>query len=244
MALIKKTVVLSDRKILGYASVIQVGSETGVKVVGETFSSDMQALLRIGNKKIRFTLSGPRTETSLSVEIGPEDEIGCLIAKNGTVFASGGASLSLSDLSDKEEAPHAPTSSAQTTDPKEPSTEEQNKDKEILDRLKKEKDRYYLTVKDKVDELFIISPAEQLLSSLIPDSEWVKVRYDGEDYYVVGRLYDENKKVTFLGYGVPGKESVRPPKIADGIATFLPEKEGSEKGYWLFFQNAENGKIE
>ena len=244
MALIKKTIVLSDRKILGYASVIQLGSETGVKVVGETFSSDMQALLRIGNKKIRFLLSGPRTEISVSAEVGPEDEIGCLIAKNGTVFASGGAALSLSDLSEQESAPAAPTSSAQTTDPDSPAPENTNKDQEILDRLKKEKERYYFTVKDKVDELFVINPTEPLLTSLIPDSEWVKVRYDGEDYYVVGRLFDENKKVTFLGYGVPGKESVRPPKIADGIATFLAEKEGSDRGYWLFFQNAENGKIE
>ena len=247
MALLKKTVVLSDTKTLGYATVIQVGSETGVKIVGETFSSDMQAALRIGKQKFSFSLAGPRTELSIMAEIRSEDDIGCLIAKNGTVFAKGGTGLTLSDLELKKDVPPPPPEAEETADPADkpqPEPKDSAEDQEILERLKKEKEKYYFSVKDKVDELFVISPSEPLLSTLIPDSEWIKVRYDGEDYYVVGKLYDENKKVTYLGYGVPGIESVRPPKVADGIATFLPEKEGSDKGYWLFFQNAENGKIE
>ena len=241
MALIKKTIVLSDIKTLGYLSVIQVGSETGVKVVGESFSNEMEAVLRIGNKKIRFPLVGPRTETSVDAAVDSK-EIGCLIAKGGTLVAKGGAYLSLNDIEDKNEAPPAPPQAAQTAAPS--AEETPGPDDEILDRLKKEKERYYFSVKDKIDELFVVNPAEPLLSTLVPDSEWVKVRYDGEDYYVVGKLYDENKKVVFLGYGVPGRSSVRPPKVADGIASFLAEKEGSSRGYWLFFQNAENGKIE
>ena len=90
----------------------------------------------------------------------------------------------------------------------------------------------------------VVYPAEKGLSEAIPDSEWVKVNYDGEDYYVVGRLKD-NGKVRFLGYGVPGKESVKPPKAADGIAQWFPLSgmDGYD-GYWLFFQDAETGKID
>lgn len=244
MALIKKTVVLSGSGALGYASVIQVGSETGVKVVGDFLTDGMRAVIRIGNKKYAFDLIGPRTEISIQGEVGAEDDVGCLIAKNGTLVAKGGAYLSLGDLDLRDREATPPPTAEQTAATDTPSENGDDQDNEILERLKKEKDRYYHSVKDKVDELFVVNPAEPQLSGLIPDSEWVKIRYDGEDYYVVGKLYDENGKVRYLGYGVPGIASVRPPKVADGIATFLALKEGSDRGYWLFFQNAENGKIE
>ena len=114
----------------------------------------------------------------------------------------------------------------------------------MLRRLGEEKTGYYLGISDRIDELFVVYPAEKGLSEAIPDSEWVKVNYDGEDYYVVGRLKD-NGKVRFLGYGVPGKESVKPPKAADGIAQWFPLS-GTDgyDGYWLFFQDAETGKID
>ncbi len=235
MALIKKTIVLTDKKTVGYASVIQVGSETGVKVVGENFSADMEAILRIGNKYYRLPLTGKKTETSLAAEIGPDDEIGCAVLLKGAVVASGGATVKVDFF----------TEPSFGTEQKEPISEEKKaEDREILDRLTKERKNYYSSVKNKVDELFVVHPAEETLSALIPDSEWVKVRYDGEDYYVVGRLRDDNGRVTYLGYGVPGVKEVRPPKVTDGVTTFLPEKEDSDKGYWLFFQNAESGKIE
>lgn len=235
MALIKKTIILIDKKTLGYASVIQVGSETGVKIVGETFSEGDEAVLRIGKKQYRFPLVGEKTETSIAAEIGADDEIGCVVLRGERTVASGGAPIS----SYLPERPIEPIKEETPTE-----KERSSGDKEILDRLMKEKKNYYYSVKDKVDELFVVHPAEEKLSSLVPDSEWVKVRYDGEDYYVVGRLRDESGKVVYLGYGVPGVQRIRPPKVADGIATFLPEREGSDEGYWLFFQNAENGKIE
>ncbi len=236
MALIKKTIVLTDKKTVGYASVIQVGSETGVKVVGEDFSTGMEAILRIGNKKYRVPLSGKKTETSLAAEINSDDEIGCVIVLEKEIVASGGATVPAEYLAEPPaEAERERTSSA---------NEKENEDREILDRLTKERKNYYSSVKSKVEEMFVVYPAEKTLSMLIPDSEWVQVRYDGEDYYVVGRLRDDNGKVVYLGYGVPGIKTVRPPKVTDGITTFLPEKEDSDKGYWLFFQNADSGKIE
>ena len=103
---------------------------------------------------------------------------------------------------------------------------------------------YYVGISDRVDELFVVYPKEERLTEAIPDSEWVKVKYDGEDYYVVGRL-SENGKVSYLGYGVPGVENLKPPKVADGIANWfpLPGLDGYD-GYWLFFQDADTGKID
>ncbi|MBO4540242.1 MAG: hypothetical protein J5781_08165, partial [Clostridia bacterium] len=91
MALIKKTIILTDKKTVGYASVIRVGSETGVKIVGETFDSGMEAILRIGKAIYRFSIAGKRTETSLSAEVNADDEIGCLILRGEETVAFGGA---------------------------------------------------------------------------------------------------------------------------------------------------------
>jgi len=99
---------------------------------------------------------------------------------------------------------------------------------------------FYQAVRGRLEEIMTINPKENELEGLIPDSEWVKVRYDGDEYYVVGRMY-ENNLVTYLGYGVPGVESVRPPKEAEELCDFLPLKNGI--GYWLMFQKADDGSI-
>ena len=83
--------------------------------------------------------------------------------------------------------------------------------------------------------------SEKELAKIIPDSEWVRINYDGDDYYVIGRLRDEGK-VKYLGYGVPGREDVKPPKVAEGIASWIPTEE--ERGYWIFFQSASTGEID
>ena len=115
---------------------------------------------------------------------------------------------------------------------------------ELLRRLGKGNGDYYLGIRDKVDELFVVYPREDALCGVIPESEWVRINYDGDDYYVVGKLKDGDK-VRYLGYGVPGVENVRPPKVADGIANWFPVRDlQGYEGYWLFFQDAETGRIE
>jgi hypothetical protein len=115
---------------------------------------------------------------------------------------------------------------------------------DLFGRLSAEKSGFYISISDKIDELFVVYPVEKSLSAVIPDSEWVKINYDKDEFYVVGRLY-ENNKVAYLGYGVPGVEKVKPPKAAGNIASWMPvsDLEGYE-GYWLFFQDAETGKID
>ena len=122
--------------------------------------------------------------------------------------------------------------------------EQADEEREMLSRLGDEKSGYYIGISDKIDELFVVYPQEKMLTAAIPDSEWVKVAYDGEDYYVVGKL-SEDGRVRYLGYGVPGKADVKPPKVADGIADWFPLSglDGFD-GYWLFFQDAETGKID
>ncbi len=238
MALLKKTIVLSDKKVKGYVTVVHVGEEIGIKIVGDDFRPDFSCCVKIGETKRLFPLSGERTELTFVSSMHPTDELGCIVFIGNKVVAKGGKDVSLyeatRELSQKSDPPE-PKENAEQTDEKE----------RIFENLSKSTTDFYLTVKEKVDELFVIHPAEKTLSALIPDSEWVKIRYDREDYYVVGRLY-ENGKIRFLGYGVPGKKSLGLPKIAEGVASWLdaPLSGSDLNGYWLFFQNADTGKIE
>ena len=107
----------------------------------------------------------------------------------------------------------------------------------------KEEAEFYRGVRDKIDELFVIHPREEILKNYLAGSEWVKVKYDGEDYYVVGKIAEEGRTV-LIGYGVPGKKNVPPPKAAADISNWLdvPELKNFD-GYWLIFQDAATGKV-
>ena len=108
----------------------------------------------------------------------------------------------------------------------------------------KEISNFYLSIKDKIDELFVIYPRERILENIIPESKWVRINYDGDDFYVAGVLVDEENKVSHIAYGVPGYEGIQPPKGTENICDWLPVQEMQKyNGYWLIFQNAENGEI-
>lgn len=118
-------------------------------------------------------------------------------------------------------------------------------EKEFLSKLQNPGNKnFYINIKERLDELFVIHPREENLEKVIPESQWVRVRYDGDDYYVVGKLSDGGV-VAYLAYGVPGVAEVPPPKIAAEISDWLPMENLSEpyKGYWLIFQDASNGKV-
>ena len=302
MSLIKKTIVLAFDKPKGYVTVIRLGSETGAKIVGETFTSDMVACLKLGTKTERVPLQGKKTEIELSASMENGDELSCVVF-NETVVATGGKPFSqkeieklLSSYLEEKTAPSSLPSNAETepglakeseieqtlvkeqnesqkeninaetvvktiaetkaedaeSEKEEKREQEQNfmpdtkeeetkERKEFLQRLVGKDTDFYIGISDKVDEMFVVYPEEKELAKIIPDSEWVRINYDGDDYYVIGRLRDEGK-VKYLGYGVPGREDVKPPKVAEGIASWIPTE--VERGYWIFFQSASTGEID
>ena len=97
-------------------------------------------------------------------------------------------------------------------------------------------------IRSRLEEIMTANPREEELEKLIPESKWVKVFYDDEEYYVVGIL-SEAGEVTFLAYGVPGIEGIKPPKEAEELCDFLAIPGTVGEGYWLMFQNAKNGDI-
>lgn len=110
--------------------------------------------------------------------------------------------------------------------------------------MPKDAKNFYISVKDKLDELFVMYPREIVLEKMVPSSKWVKINYDKNDYYVAGVLVDDDGKTTHIAYGVPGYEGMTPPKETECICDWLPIKDMQKfQGYWLIFQSADTGEI-
>lgn len=268
MKLIKKTIVLVGDLSKGYVSVVRVRDETGIKVVGEDFTTNYRAIVKINKEREIFSLLGKKTEIGTKIKVESTDEIGCVVCDGEKIVASGGKGISQQEIKflmcppthpqieiDKREQEInteivTPIENIEndtvTVTSVQKDMEEKDEDLEknqLFEKLSEKKHDFYFGISEKVDEMFVIYPKEQTLNDVIPESEWIRVNYCENEYYVVGRLY-ENKKVRYLGYGVPGYENVVPPKIAENVAQWLPIKNNGYDGFWLFFQNADNGKIE
>lgn len=269
MNLIKKTVILNGESAEGYLSVIRVGDDVGAKIVGDGFRKGMQAGIKIGSSDPTFFfLEGEKTEISLQdVSFSQNDSLGCLIMENGKTVAKGGITVKIKEMKEyfssitettvrseeiSQEIPDKMEDSEQANENSLPETQKPSETSEeinvadieqIKDAVSAEKKDFYSGIRERYEELFVVYPTEKKLSALIPDSEWVKINYDGEDYYVVGKL-SENGKTVLLGYGVPGKKNVTPPRIADEMASWLtvPDMRPYD-GYWLIFQDAATGKV-
>ena len=277
MSLVKKTVVLSDRTPKGYVTIVRVGNETGVKIVGETFEKGMKCFIKAGRETANILLDGKRTEREVDLLPDSETPVGCVVYDEGVVakggkLSDGEIASAIKKEEKEEERPVEEEGTEQTVQPSEPDEEKKDEpegeiapkgsmeqqeegtienekvepvteEEEMLRRLGQGEKDFYVGISDRVDELFVVYPSEENLSRAIPDSEWVKVKYDGEEYYVVGRLSEEGK-IKYLGYGVPGFENLKPPKVTNGIANWFPlPRLKKYEGYWLFFQDADTGKI-
>lgn len=102
---------------------------------------------------------------------------------------------------------------------------------------------FYQAVKPQIDEMFVRYPAEATLNALVPNSKWVRVDVDADDYYVLGVLFDIAEP-TFICYGIPGKKTVPPPAEIAGACVWLPldTRRPEGEGYWVIYQSAVNGK--
>ena len=105
------------------------------------------------------------------------------------------------------------------------------------------KEIYFDTVRKDLAELFDKHPEEERLSKTFPNGRFVKINYSPQKYYVVG-VISENKKEKYLCYGVPAVYSPEPPKQLKGFCQFIPLSifDLTGDGYWMMFQDAENGE--
>lgn len=101
---------------------------------------------------------------------------------------------------------------------------------------------FYLSMKDKIDELFVVYPPEKPLEEAIPSSRWVRINYDVLDYYVTGVLVEEGKVVEIV-YGVPTTKNVNPPKGLESYCEYFPLKQDAYDGYYFIHQDISSGEI-
>ena len=105
-----------------------------------------------------------------------------------------------------------------------------------------EKQPYYLSVQQELEEIFLKFPEEECLPRYFFGSRWAKIHYSESKYYVVG-VIKENDKEKYICYGVPSSYSPEPPKELKGYCTFIPISIFDMKGdgYWMMFQDAVSG---
>lgn len=125
------------------------------------------------------------------------------------------------------------------------SVEEKQELEEIegVEESQKEVERlpaFYEQVKKSLDDLFMSYDRDELLKELIPNSDWVKVDYEGSgDYYSVGLIYEE-EQIKYISYAIPSVEGSSPPVELEEFSQWVNVNENS--GYWLTYQDAHTGE--
>ena len=104
-------------------------------------------------------------------------------------------------------------------------------------------ENYYLTIKEKLDEIIENHEKDHALSALIPKSSFAKINYDENRFYSVGTVLDENA-VKYVCYAVKGSYANVPKTLCD-FCEFIPISPFNPlgEGYYVIFQHALTGKI-
>ncbi len=103
---------------------------------------------------------------------------------------------------------------------------------------------FYDQVKDQIDKLFEEYEREAQLEQLLPNTKWVKVKYeDSESFYVLGLIYEDDS-IKYIAYGLPAEDCTKPPKDLQEYAQWLPLDSSNQQaeGYWLVYQSADSGE--
>ena len=122
--------------------------------------------------------------------------------------------------------------------------EENNEKFEEKDEINEDKLSFYDEIKEQLGMLFTKYDEAKDLEDIIPNSKFVRIEYDDSGlFYVLGLIY-ENEQIKYVCYGVPGIYSDECPQELKGLSQWLPLDEGQPqgKGYWLSYQDAQNGE--
>ena len=113
----------------------------------------------------------------------------------------------------------------------------------LSDSMKYTGDHFYNSIKEQIDELFVCYTSEETLGKLIPNSKWIRINYIGDEYYVVGLIYNE-EEVLYICYGIPSRYNVKPPLEIKHISEWVPTNINKPRGegYWIIYQDAITGK--
>lgn len=103
--------------------------------------------------------------------------------------------------------------------------------------------RFYDSVKDRFDQIIYCHEKDLELCSIIPNGEFVKINYDSDRYYSVGRVM-ENGEVKYLCYAVKCYYGQAPEELKK-YCKFIPLSpyRSMSEGFYTIFQSALDGKV-
>ncbi len=116
---------------------------------------------------------------------------------------------------------------------------EQDESKEKLNT-----NSFYDTIKNEFDEMCSIYPFDDKITSLIPNSKFIKIADEDNSHYILGVIIEDNI-YKYLVYGVPRKYNEDPPEEFKDNYQWLPinSSDPLSDGYFLIFQNTSNGNV-
>lgn len=102
---------------------------------------------------------------------------------------------------------------------------------------------FYGKIKSSLDSIFTSYPICNDFNEIFPDSMFVKIHYADNEYYYVGKLF-ENGILKYLCYCVEGKFNSNFNENIENF-TFIPKSKFNlmGEGFFVIFQSAENGEI-
>lgn len=114
---------------------------------------------------------------------------------------------------------------------------------QMVEEEPKENKSFYQELKPQIEKLFAENKEEEYLEKIFPNSKWVRVELEKDDYYVFGLIKNEDS-VKYICYGVPGIFQHSPPRELSGFPSWLPLDSQNQEGfgYWLTYQDAESGE--
>ena len=120
-----------------------------------------------------------------------------------------------------------------------------SKDLESKDSIKGDNPTFYEQIKSQMDAMFDKYDSFDTLSSIIPNSKWIKVVYDeSNNFYVLGLIYREDGGVLYICYGVPSNDPQTPPDDIKDYAGWLPldSENVDSQGFFIVCQDATTGE--
>lgn len=97
---------------------------------------------------------------------------------------------------------------------------------------------FYARMHAEIERLLCDYPREEKLEQTVQGSRWVRINYGSGRYYVFGVIY-QGGTPAYVCYGVPSKNSAKPPQSLAGMASYIP---AGRHGYWVMYQNAQTGE--
>jgi len=99
---------------------------------------------------------------------------------------------------------------------------------------------FYEKMKAEIEGILSAYPKERGLEGVVEGSEWVRISYGDDRFYVFG-IIRENGVPRYICYGVPSAYSETPPESMKGLASFIPCPNDGKDGFFVMYQDAVTG---